>query len=96
MKISLILISKGPIDNESALVWVMAHNGIDHDALPKPRITPFTYVNTRHNTSMCKQVCAVSLAEVIALLFPRLNLNDEETMHHTIHVMIKIWQMYLW
>ena len=48
IKISLELVPKGPIDNKSALIQVMAWRWTGDKPLPEPVLTWFTDANMRH------------------------------------------------
>ena len=48
IKISLKFVPKGPIDNESALVQVMAWRRTGDKPLPEPMLTQFTDAYMRH------------------------------------------------
>ena len=48
IKISLKFVPKGPIDNESALVQVMAWRRTGDKPLPEPTLTQFTDAYMRH------------------------------------------------
>ena len=48
IQISLKFVPKGPIDNSSALVRVMAWHQIDAKPLSEPMLTQFTDVYLRH------------------------------------------------
>ena len=50
--ISLKLVSKGPIDNKSALVQVMAWRRIGDKPLSEPMLTEFIDAYTRHEGEM--------------------------------------------
>ena len=42
IQISLTFVSKGPIDNKSALVWAVAWHWAGGKLLPEPMLTQFT------------------------------------------------------
>ena len=48
IKISLKFVPKGPIDNKSALVQVMAWHRTGDKPLPEPMLTQFTDAYMRH------------------------------------------------
>ena len=48
IQISLKFVSKGPIDNKTALVQVMAWRRIGDKSLPEPMLTQFTDAYMRH------------------------------------------------
>ena len=52
IEISLKFVPKGPIDNNSALVEVMAWCRTGTKSLPQPMMTKFTNTNIHHQTSM--------------------------------------------
>ena len=47
-KISLKFVPKGPIDNDTALVWIMAWRRIGDKSLSEPMLTQFTDTYMRH------------------------------------------------
>ena len=48
IRISPMLVPKGPIDNKLALVQAMAWHRIDDKPLPEPMLTQFIDANIRH------------------------------------------------
>ena len=48
IRISLKFVPKGPIDNKSALIQVMAWRQTGDKPLPEPMLTQFTDAYTRH------------------------------------------------
>ena len=48
IKISLKFVPDGPIDNNLALVWIMAWHGIGEKPLSEPMVTQFIDAYMRH------------------------------------------------
>ena len=51
-QISLTFVPKGPIDNNQALVWIMAQHRIDDKPLSEPVLTWITDTYMRHKGEM--------------------------------------------
>ena len=52
IKISLKFVPNSPLDNKSALFWVMAWRRTGDKPLPKPMLTQFTNAIMRHSEEM--------------------------------------------
>ena len=52
IQISLKFVPKGPIDNDTALVWIMAWHPIGNKPLSEPMLTGFTGTYMRHQGEM--------------------------------------------
>ena len=58
IKISLKFVPEDPIDNEAALVQVMAWHRTDVKPLPEPMLTQFTDAYMRHHATVYSTICS--------------------------------------